>query len=84
MNKLTIEVNENGVTHVNVDGESVGLLQHFEFSADANKGPKAKAKFILFGSAKEHAERFLKLPYATVEWVDPDKKLPIPEEEKDD
>jgi len=74
MSKLTIEVNEHGVTKVRVDGESLGMMEHFEFSADARKGPKAKVRFILFGSAKEYAEKFLKLSYATVEWLDPDSR----------
>jgi len=70
MSKLEITVGEHGTTILTVDGEPVGLLNHLEFTADADEGPKVKAKFIKFGSAEEHAERLLKLPYAEVEWVE--------------
>jgi len=74
MSVLTIEVNEHGVTKVRVDGESLGMMEHFEFSADSKGGPKVKVTFIKFGSAEEYALKLAELPYAEVAWVEPNAK----------
>jgi hypothetical protein len=69
--KFSIEVDENNIVRIHLDGKPIGCVQRLDFSADAATFiPQVSMKIIRFGEAEKYLAALKELPWLKLDVIE--------------